>query len=244
MTHRSARRLAAGILAGVALSIAAPLAASAHIGISPDQAEPEAYTNFTFTVPNESSTNSTVEVEIALPTDTPILSVRYAPVPGWTAEVVEEELPEPVEVAGTEVTSAKTRLVFTADAGSGIGPDQFGQFDVSFGPIPETGQISFPSTQTYDDGRVVEWSATPAELEADDSLNPAPTLFITDEPAGHHGATADDEASADQDAHGEPANATAADTALDPLPVILSVAALVLGAAALVVALLAARRRA
>ena len=159
-----------GLVAGLTLALAAPLAASAHVGIDPAQAEPGEPATFTFTAPNESDTASTIRLEVELPTDTPILSVRYAPLPGWTIEVVESDLPESVDV---DAEQAPTRIILTADDGNGLRPGQFLEWTVSFGPIPDTGQISFPVTETYDDGEVVEWDSTPAEVEEDSNLRPA-----------------------------------------------------------------------
>ncbi|GAA4045682.1 YcnI family copper-binding membrane protein [Agromyces indicus] len=240
MRTHTLRRAGIGLVAGTFLALAAPLAASAHVGIEPAQAEPGEPATFTFTALNESETASTIQLEVELPTDTPILSVRYAPLPGWTIEVVESELPDTVEA---EEDEAPSRMVLTADEGNGLRPGQFLEWTVSFGPIPDTGQISFPTTQTYDDGEVVEWAATPDEVEEDDSLLPAPTLFINDDPNGHgHGETAE----AGTDDHGEDTHAvTTAQPADGPSPVVsfvLSLIAAVAAVIALVVTLVRTRK--
>lgn len=227
-----------GLVAGLTLALAAPLAASAHVGIDPAQAEPGEPATFTFTAPNESDTASTIRLEVELPTDTPILSVRYAPLPGWTIEVVESDLPESVDV---DAEQAPTRIILTADDGNGLRPGQFLEWTVSFGPIPDTGQISFPVTETYDDGEVVEWDSTPAEVEEDSNLRPAPTLFINDAPTGHGVEAADTGA----DSHSDQTDAMAADPA-GPSPIasfVLSLLAAVAAVVALVVVLVRTRRR-
>ena len=62
--------------------------------------------------------------------------------------------------------------------------------------VPDTGHVVLPAVQTYSDGEVVNWAATPDEVAADDTLEPAPVLYITDTPpasghgAGHGTATA------------------------------------------------------
>ena len=241
MRTHTLRRGGIGLVAGLALALAAPIAASAHVGIDPAQAEPGEPATFTFTAPNESDTASTIQLDVELPTDTPILSVRHAPLPGWTIEIIESELPDS---ADADVEQAPTRIVLTADAGNGLRPGQFLEWTVSFGPIPDTGQISFPTTQTYDDGEVVEWAATPAEIEEDADLRPAPTLFINDEPTGHDaesaGSGTDDHAEeADAEAVAEPANG--------PSPIVsfaLSLVAAVAAVIALIVVLVRTRRRA
>lgn len=179
---------------GLALALSTPIAASAHVSITPNAADPGASENFTFKAVNESETAATSSVEISLPTDTPIVSVRYLPTPGWSTEVREGALPEPVTVGGNEITQAPTSIVFTADAGSEIQPGQFMQWTVSLGPIPETGSLLLPAVQSYTDGTVVNWTSTAEEVEADASLKAAPVLYVQDEPAADHHAGASSEA--------------------------------------------------
>lgn len=232
-------RFGAALIGGALLAIALPMAASAHVEVTPGQADPESFENFTFTALNESDEASTIKVEIALPTDTPLLSVTYAPTPGWTTEVIRETLPTPVKMSGAEITEAATRIIFTADEGNGIRPGEFQQWLVALGPIPNTGQISFPATQSYDDGNVVEWSATPAEAKADSSLRPAPTLFVTDEPTGH----AATESSEDDSAHSTTAPAEATSDPSTTVALILSIVALGIATFGTTIAIAAIRRR-
>lgn len=243
MRTHTLRTAGIGLIGGLALALTAPLAASAHVGIEPAEAEPGKPATFTFTALNESDTASTIQLEVDLPTDTPILSVRYAPLPGWTIEVIESDLPD---TADSDAEQAPTQMVLTADDGNGLRPGQFLEWTVSFGPIPDTGQISFPTTQTYDDGEIVEWAATPAEIDEDSSLLPAPTLFINDEPSGHgHGGdTEPDEAGADD--HSEATHAeTTVQTAEGPSPVVsfaLSLVAAIAAIIALIVTLVRTRK--
>ncbi len=187
--------------AGLALALAAPLGASAHVSVSPNDADSGGYSNFQFKALNETEAATTTRVEITLPTDTPIVSVSYQATPGWTTEVITETLPEPVTIGGNELTEAPSRIVFEADAGGGITPGQFQQWTVSFGPLPDVGSLSFPSVQTYDDGSVVNWTASADEADADSSLKRAPVVYVNDEPAaegaGHDDAAGDAETATD-----------------------------------------------
>ncbi|MBF4461951.1 MULTISPECIES: YcnI family protein [unclassified Rathayibacter] len=241
-TTRTLSTTLLGLGAGVALAVTAPLAASAHVSITPNQADPGASQNFVIQALNESATASTVKLEVALPTDTPISSVRYQATPGWSTEVITGTLPEPVEVSGNTLTEAPMSIVFTADAGGGIRPGAFQSWTVSLGPIPETGSLLLPSIQTYDDGEIANWTASAEELDADDTLKPAPVLFIEDEVKdGHHGGSADEEA-ASGDSHGattETTSAQTADSSDTALPLGLSIAALVLAAVGAVLGALA-----
>lgn len=98
-------------------SLAAPTAAFAHVSVGPDVAAAGSYTLVDPKVPNESATAVTTKVELALPTDTPILNVSYVPVAGWTTELVRETLPSPVKVGDNTITEAITKVVWTATAG-------------------------------------------------------------------------------------------------------------------------------
>jgi uncharacterized protein YcnI len=182
MSSTSWSRVALATAATVALVLAVPLSASAHVRVYPKQAVAGADdTLLTFSVPTESGAASTTRVVIGLPTATPFGDVSYQPVPGWTARVVDGALPKPAKVDGTTVTEAPLRVEWTADPGTELVGGQFQDFVLSVGPMPDTGRISFPTTQTYSDGKVVRWSeSTPATGEQPD--RPAPVLYVRDAP--------------------------------------------------------------
>ena len=50
---------ATALIAGAVIALAAPLAASAHVGIDPNQSDPGTYPLITFKVPTESATATT-----------------------------------------------------------------------------------------------------------------------------------------------------------------------------------------
>lgn len=226
---KSATALGAGTL----LALAVPLAASAHVSINPSAAEAGSYSVITVKVPNESATASTTKVELSLPTDTPFTSVRYVPIAGWTTELVTEELPEPVTVNDTEITEAITTVIWTADAGSEIADGQLQQFELSLGPVPDVGSVVLPTEQTYSDGTVASWSET-----GDDAELPAPVLYINDAaPADDHGSAT----THTEDTATVTADSTVASSSDDVLARILGLGGLVLGAAALVLAITARR---
>ena len=160
---------------GVALALVPTAAASAHVTLDENTAEAGSYALLTFKVPNESETASTTSVTVQLPTDTPFVSVRTVPVPGWQAEVLVGELPQPVEIGDTTVTEAATSIVWTA-TGAGIGDGELGLFPFSVGPVPDVGSLELPVDQGYSDGSVVAWKG-----------EDVPVLYVNDAPAGHHG---------------------------------------------------------
>lgn len=206
--------LPAAVGAGLLLALATPLAASAHVTVDPDSAEPGSYALITIKVPNESDTASTDRLELTLPTEEPFTSVRTVPVPGWDAELVTD---------GELVTS----IVWTASPGAEIGAGQLQLFPISVGPVPDVGSLLLPATQGYDDGTVVAWNE-----EGEDAEHPAPVLFVNDAPVDHH-----DEEPADGQAPSEPAAAQQPDV----LARVLGIGGLAVGVIGVVLALTARR---
>ncbi len=235
---RSFAKLSVAAGAGLLLALAAPLATSAHVTVSPNVASADSYALVTFKVPNESATATTVKIEADFPTDTPFSSVSYVPVSGWSAELVTETLPKPVKIGENEITEAVTKIVWTADPGVGVSAGQLQLFPVSLGPVPDVGSVVFTVNQTYSDGTVVSWSET-----ATDSNHPAPVLYVNDPPPGDHHAAdgGDDHATAG----GESVDhaATPAGSASDPIARGLGISGLVLGAIGLVAAIVVSRRK-
>jgi len=209
--------------AGLLLAVGAPLAASAHVTVSPNTAEPGGYSLISVKVPNESATASTVSVSIELPADTPFTSVSYVPVTGWSAALTRSTLPTPVKVGENSITEAVTGVTWTADDGVGITAGQLQLFPISVGAVPDVGQLELVATQTYSDGSVVKWDGS--------GDRPAPVLYVTDEPAGDHHAAGP---AVDVD---EPSSAQN-----DVLARVLGIVGLTLGAIAVAIAIVALRR--
>ena len=226
---------ATALIAGAVIALAAPLAASAHVGIDPNQSDPGTYPLITFKVPTESATATTTRIELTLPQDTPFGFVSYTPVEGWTTELVKETLPEPVVTDDGEVTEAVTKVIWTAEPGSELTAEQYGLFPLVLGPVPDTGSVVLAVDQTYSDGTVVSWSETGADAEF-----PAPVLYVNDVPESDHhaGGEADDE-HAEIVVYGDTAAAASDDT----LARVLGIGGLVLGAVAVVIAVTSRRKK-
>jgi uncharacterized protein YcnI len=221
---------------GALLALAAPLAASAHVGLTPYTAEPGSYALITFKVPNESATATTEKIEVDIPTGTPFASVSYVPVAGWDVSLVSETLPKPVTIEGGELTKAVTKVIWTAQAGHGIADGQLLLLSLSVGPVPDTGKILLPTTQTYSDGTVVKWNE-----DGTNSEMPAPVLYVTDPPVVSHDADGEVTVASELEAHGA-ASATAASSP-DVLARGLGIAGLVVGAVGIVLAVAFSRRK-
>ena len=158
-------------------------------------------------------------------------------------------------LGGTTITKAVTSVTWTADAGVSLKPGEFGEFELSAGPVPAVESLAFPTTQTYSDGKVVQWNE-PTPASGEEPENPVPTLTVTPAVTGAgdaHGQGAEASASA----AGTPATATVSDATVSAAAstsaaapsdgtssaTILAVVSLVVAAASLVVAAVALRRR-
>ncbi|MBO3736950.1 YcnI family protein [Actinoplanes flavus] len=216
------------VAAAFVLGLAGP--AAAHVTVNPSTATQGGYAKVSFRVPNESDTASTTKLEVNLPADSPVGSVSLKPVPGWTAVAEKSKLATPLKVHDHEISEAVTKITWTAASGSEIKPGTFQEFDVSLGPLPETGQMVFKTLQTYSDGTIVRWIDEPT-TDGTEPENPAPVLKLTAASAAPSAAPAPAPEAA------EPAEDDGNATAW-------GIAGLVAGLAGLVIGLLAYRKAA
>ncbi|TLG17929.1 YcnI family protein [Nocardia cyriacigeorgica] len=158
-------------LGGGLLALTAGVA-NAHVTVDAPGAQQGSTAVATFRIPTESETAATTAVTVTVP------NLRVAmtePMPGWTAKVDRND------------KSEVTAVTWTADPGNpGVGPGQFQRFAVALGPLPQQDSVSFPTKQTYSDGKVVDWNQ-PADQGT--AANSAPTLTLAavsgDGPAEH-----------------------------------------------------------
>ena len=178
--HRLRHVLATAAIAGALLAaLAAP--ASAHVSVKPEVVPKGSFSVFSFSVPNESSTASTVKVEVTFPTDHPIAFVSVLPIPGWTWSSEKTTLTKPVESEGESITAAVSKVTWS---GGEIEPGEFQLFTVSAGPLPtDTKQIEFKAVQTYSDGTVTRWIESPPKGGPEPEL-PAPVLKLAGKAKG------------------------------------------------------------
>lgn len=212
--------------------------ASAHVSVGSSDAVAGGYGVITFRVPNESDTAGTVGLRVELPADTPFSSVRTTPIPGWTVNTTTSAIDPPVTSGEQEISEAVTLVEWTAQAGTRIGPGEFGEFRLSVGPFPEADSVTFKAIQAYDDGSEVAWIEESADGTEPD--NPAPILALavgdgTDEHGG----------SGDAASAGEPidtADAGNSGSGTATVALIIGIAGLVAGLAGLGLGLSARRR--
>ncbi|MQA15674.1 MAG: DUF1775 domain-containing protein [Pseudonocardiaceae bacterium] len=167
----SRTRLIAVTLVAFALLLGLAAPAAAHVTAQPEQATQGDYTAFTFRVPNERDDAGTVKVEVRLPAEHPISSVRTKPIPGWS-------------VAMTKNGQAVRTITWTAQPGVRIAPDQYQEFEISAGPLPaDTERLVMPTVQTYASGEVVAWDDPPTQ--GGEPEHPAPVVELL--PPGNEG---------------------------------------------------------
>ncbi|MEU7917303.1 YcnI family protein [Micromonospora zamorensis] len=231
-TATAAAALAFTAAATAVLGFAGP--ASAHVTVNPKEATQGGYARVAFRVPNESDTASTTKLEVVLPENAPVGSVSTMPVPGWTVATEKRKVDPPIEVHGSPITEAVSKITWTATGDAAVKPGQFQEFPVSMGPLPQVDSMVFKVLQTYSDGNISRWIDPPAP-GAEEPENPAPVLTLTAAaaPGGSAAPSAAAVAAPDDDDDDEDGNG---------LAVGLGVAGLVAGLAGLVLGGLAFTR--
>jgi len=203
---------AAGVVLGAAaLVVATPLAASAHVTVSPSSTAAGSNTVLTFSVPHGCDGSATTSLAFAIPDDIP--SVTPTVNPNWTIDKVMD---------GDRVST----VVYTA-----VVPLQDGYRDtVALSlrlPDDAAGEtIAFPVAQTCEAGET-DWSEVASAGEDPHSLeHPAPTITVT--------AATDEDAHGSAVSHTEDRDADTAEAGTLPIALALGAAGTVLGLAAVV----------
>ncbi|PWK90744.1 uncharacterized protein YcnI [Lentzea atacamensis] len=179
------RALAVLGVAGLAV-LGTPTIASAHVSAQPSEFTQGGRATFAFRVPNERDNAGTIKLEITLPQDTPLTSVRTKPLAGWKSEVVKGKLDKPVTAGGKEITEAYKTITWTAEPGVKIGINEYQEFFVSLGTLPEKDKLELPAKQTYENGEVVDWAQSTG-ADGKEPEHPAPALKLAPKKAGEDG---------------------------------------------------------
>ncbi|WP_314432381.1 DUF1775 domain-containing protein [Microbacterium lacticum] len=231
------RRIVLGGLLGAALVIAAPLAASAHVHVTPDESAAGTSTRLGFSFSHGCEDSPTTAVVLTIPEG--VDGVTPVADGAWT---ISRELGDdgiPTQVTYTAVTPIESGISATVS------------LDVIFASSASGTSVAFPVLQKCVVGET-DWSEVATEGQTEDDLaSPAPVVAVgavaTDAGHGHGSPDASDEDAsgdadhADADASGE-AHADGAAQA-DPVARWLAGGALVAGLAALGVALTVRRKR-
>ncbi len=222
-----------------ALALALPAGAEAHVSLHPNTLPASSNPTIDMRVPNEEDKASTIEVDMQIPPG--FLDISTQVPPGWASRVLKRKLATPVKTDAGTITEEVAEVIWTAPARAGIPPGSFLQFPITTAiPDADTGQtLTFKVIQTYSNGDVVRW------IEAANSMNhPAPTVNVTP-----RGGLIEDVAGTEA-GPGPVPNPTGAAASTTPGPAAptkgaskgLGIAALILGALALLVALVSIAR--
>ncbi|NBC71630.1 DUF1775 domain-containing protein [Paenibacillus sacheonensis] len=196
--------------------------ASAHVTVQPKQTTQGTYEVFSVRVPSESENVTTTSVKVTVPDGVAVS--RVEPKAGWKYEL---------EFAAD--TKAIKSITWTAE-GSGLSQTEFTDFRISGKVADDATELTWKAYQTYSDKSVVEW------VGADGSDHPASVTTVAAGAADGDGhgapAAAGDGAAADShDASGGDGSSTKENVTLG-----LAIAAVVLGALALIAALARKKR--
>lgn len=226
-TRSSARILAVGGVAGLALVFAAPLAASAHVGVTPDTTAAGSYANLTFAVPHGCDGSPTTEIRITIPKS--VITVTPTVNPNWDVA----KIPSATDPDYT------SEVVYTAKTPLADGLRDTFTLSVPL-PAGKAGDVlEFPVLQTCEVGST-EWNEETVKGE-DEPEHPAPSIVLSAASAeGEHGHGGDTVAMTDEDGA---TTASASSEASVGTAIGLGVAGLVVGLAGVVLAIWALRRR-
>jgi uncharacterized protein YcnI len=176
-SSRGGRAAAVGTLVAAAV-IGTATSAVAHVGVFPDSTTAGQGAQLTFRVPDESQTASTIRLVVTLPQDRPFTDISTKPMPGWTTTVTDARLPKPVTVGGATITKAPRTVTWTAQSGNKIAPGEYQEFAFATDALPAAGVMLLPAAQFYSDGTVTHWTelTLPAKAEPE---HPVPAFTVT-----------------------------------------------------------------
>lgn len=215
-------RIVTGALLGTGLALAAPLAASAHIGVSPEEAPRGASSVLTFAFTHGCDHSPTTGLRFEMPEG--LASVSPTADANWDIAIERRDNGLVSVVTYTAIAPIPDELRGAVSMAVRIAED-----------APDT--LAFPVVQTCADG-TAEWTELAAEGQDPHDLDaPAPVLAVADGGSGH--AAHGDRGSA----HGTGEHASESDAAASVVPWILSGTALAVSLAALGTALRARRSR-
>ena len=171
-------RCTAGVLmVSAVLSVLTSPTAAAHVDATLDGAGPGGFGVVTLGVPTEAGKPTTTKVEVRIPEETPLRTVRAEPAPGWKLDIRKRKIDPPLRKDdGTPVNEVVSTVTWTANSGSGILEGQFQEFALYLGPMPDADTLALPTTQTFADGTSEAWTEQPTG--GDKPKFPVPTVEI------------------------------------------------------------------
>jgi uncharacterized protein YcnI len=239
------RLLGAGVAsaAGLALAVATPLTAQAHVELEASSTAPAALSVLTFAVGHGCEGSPTTSLAVTFPAE--VQAVTPTVKPGWSLTEVPAVAAVGAETADTSTgtgTATGTTVTWTADPGSAL-PDGFRDTVAVSALLPVGGAagdlVAFPTVQTCEVGSY-DWVELAEPGSDAEPASPAPVLTLTDADGSGAGASSTDDATGSQ----EPAAASSAPAPVDETARALALGALVVGVVGLVLLTTTVRRRA
>ncbi|HET9517938.1 MAG TPA: YcnI family protein [Actinoplanes sp.] len=152
--------------------------AAAHVTVSPGEVPGGGFAKISFRVPSEREDARTVRIQVTLPTEPVLTSVRIKRTLGWDYKVEKADLDPPIQNGSQVITQVIRKITWTAHSrADGMLPTEFIDFDVNLGRLPASGQIAFPTLQKYSDGEIVSWT-DPIVPGQPAPAHPAPVLKL------------------------------------------------------------------
>jgi uncharacterized protein YcnI len=160
------------------------LPAMAHIGTTPGEVPAGETSAISFRVGHGCEDSPTVSLAMEVPAG--VTSVVPKAKDGWTIEVEEGTLPEPVQMEDETITEGVVRVTWT---GGLLDAHQYDEFEIRARMPDAVGEtVYFPFVQTCEAGEYA-WIEIPAE-GGEEPESPAPGVTLTESTGGgDHGAT-------------------------------------------------------
>ncbi|MGR0221246.1 YcnI family copper-binding membrane protein [Agromyces sp. ZXT2-6] len=228
---RSATVAATALGAGALLALAGPVAAHAHVVVTPGEAAAGSYAVLEFASGHGCDGSPTTSFTVGIPE--PVLSVTPTLKEGWTVEKVMVELDEPAEGAhGATVTERVGQVIYTPGTPIEDGYRDSFQVQVLLPEETEGERLEFPVLQTCVEGEN-DWSESAAD--GAEPEYPAPAIEVGAAASDAHGDDAADTAGVE--------TTSSADASVDVLARVVGIAGLAIGVVGVVIALAARRGR-
>ena len=221
MTIRTTTIAATALAGGVFLALGAPLAATAHVGVTPSSTAAGSSTVLTFAFSHGCAESPTTKLTFDIPES--IASVSPTLNPNYTIEKIVEG-DRTAQVVYTAITPVEDGFRDTIELSLRLPEDAEGE------------TLAFPVLQTCAEGEN-DWSEVAEAGEAEPE-SPAPTIVVTEATGDEHGT-----ATTVSDEHAESASDVAATTSDDTVARVLGIGGLLVGAVGVVLAITARRRR-
>ncbi|GGE91949.1 YcnI family protein [Mycetocola zhadangensis] len=225
--------LATSAVASAFLVVASPLAASAHVSVTPSSAAAGSTAQLTFSVGHGCDGSATTALIFTIPEE--VLSVTPTVNPNWDVSKTSVDLADPVEDAhGTALTQRVGEVIYTAKQPLADGYRDTVTLQLTLPENSAGHSLAFPVVQSCVLGETA-WTDIAADgQDPHDLESPAPIITVTDASASDSGTALIASTSAGTDAVAVP-------TKPDVLARILGLGGLLVGAIGVILAVVARR---